>query len=83
MKKYYQITKIGNSLFATLSSKLVEQLNLKPGDRVFYEIIPGKRKIIMNLVQGTLTENKSNMLEELNPKDKKWVKENAGSLSAE
>ncbi|MBI4225796.1 hypothetical protein HY612_01665 [Candidatus Roizmanbacteria bacterium] len=82
MKKYFQITKIGNSLFATLSSKLVEQLNLRPGDQVFYEIIPGKKKIIMNIVQSSDSIDRKKIIEELNEKDKEWIKKHAGSLSS-
>ena len=81
MKKYYQITKIGNSLFATLSSRLVELLNLKAGDKVFYEVVPGKKKVIMNIVENSNFEEKNKLMEDLNDKDKDWIKKNAGSLS--
>ena len=79
MKKYYQLTKIGNSLFATISSKLVRQLNLQPGDKVFYEIIPGKKKIVMNIVSQS--KQTANVVGELSKKDQDWLKKQAGSLT--
>lgn len=81
MKKYYQITQVGNSLFATLPKKLVEQLNLKSGDKVFYEIIPGKKKVILNIVPQRKKSNKDTPIKSLEQEDKEWLKETAGSLT--
>ncbi|MEI7578920.1 MAG: hypothetical protein WCJ58_02645 [bacterium] len=48
MKKYFKVIKIGNSIFSLLPSNLIKQLQIKPGDNVFYELIPGKRQVMMN-----------------------------------
>jgi antitoxin component of MazEF toxin-antitoxin module len=81
MKRFFNITKIGNSLFATLSRRLVNQLNIKPGDKVSYEIVPGKKKIIMNLIPKPGSRSPQELLKELNQADRKWIEETAGSLT--
>jgi antitoxin component of MazEF toxin-antitoxin module len=77
MKRNYLITKIGNSLFATIPNKLAKQLGLHAGDQVYYELIPGKKKIILNLV----THSAQSSTASLNKKDSLWLKQNAGSLT--
>ena len=81
MKQQFNITKIGNSLFATLPNKLVKQLQLKSGDQVSYEIIPGKKKVLMNIAPQGKRDDSTSIVEALAEEDKQWITEMAGSLS--
>ena len=80
MKKYYQIIKIGNSLFVTLPNKLAKKLDIKSGDQVFYETVAGKKQLIINLTTQTNVSDIETTINELNAEDKKWVEETSGSL---
>jgi antitoxin component of MazEF toxin-antitoxin module len=79
MKKYFKVIKIGNSIFSLLPSNLVKQLEIKPGDNVFYEIVPDKKQVLLNFTgeSSDSTPNEKN----INKKQNKWVDNLAGSLT--
>jgi len=76
MKKFYRISKIGNSIFATLSKDVVDEMNISSGDQVSYEIIPGTNKIVLNLSGQKQNNSKKNDKQNSN-----WISKLAGSIT--
>jgi len=82
MKKYYQITKIGNSLFATLPKTLVRQLDLKSGDVVEYETPNDKATLILHIKHIKQKTKIRDLLKSLNDVDREWLENNSRGITS-